>query len=482
MSDAPYNPFLQRNTSPPNDGSDGVPAGCRRTCARAFTKKLSTTKTQSRKSKSSPIARFLSDALDGNDRFSKWFWSFAVAAIVSGILTLTVTKLLVAPDIDTGIALLIAGVIGAVYGVVHATWRMGKICRAIEIDHDSIRLTYGKRDQLIDPLQVDAVYCAERNRSQWRRAWIFQFAKPCAPIGGEGGDIFEPILRPRIFRGPARSLPTFAAIPAEGNSLPPAELAEHHADRAGIDSLRRLRKYYGQYVMQLAFSSLRSIVLMLAGGSVPVAFTLGPKGLQKRTRRRRKIDLSCVRAIDCRGVRACDECRGNSAFCERFAKRKNRSPSRWASISRGQRRWRRPALERGHRPTRAGMASPQPAIAALAWSPDGQVLHGACFDRTGEPGLMVDWDAGTGKSVAQFTDAIRESSVVYADALVADGRGWLHAVTDEETIRLTDWPAGKVRHALPSYRSRVMAVSFTPDAKAFVARSMTTASFASPIP
>lgn len=223
--------------------------------------------------------------LESNERFSKWFWSFASAAFVTGLLVAVIYRLVVlpvvmAPGQDFGVTLLIAGGLGAIYGVIHATWRMRKLCTAIHIDEQAVILSYGRRHETIDPLSIDALMTLSgidlngegRGFSNLRQVVMLR-----------GATIeklsFEPISNARIFVALREACLHAWAIPAEGTLLPPLELSEQHADRAGIDSLRRLRKHYGAFVMRLTFSSVALIVLLLAGGGLVIS-TVGIKQIR----------------------------------------------------------------------------------------------------------------------------------------------------------------------------------------------------------
>jgi hypothetical protein len=300
MSDPNYNPFLQRNApappaspSPMSSPPNSPPPKTTSPFADPIPPMVNWSEPQGRVDQENGEADYAEEAppdlspklvpfqfaLDGNDRFSKWFWSFASAALVVGILMLVIVQLLVMPLMqpqgNPAIGFLISAVIAAIYGAAHATRRMGKVCRAIHIDYDRIRLTYGSRDHLIDPLQVDAVMALSGIDLNGEGKGFSNLRSLALLTGTKVEKIgFEPISNGRIFNALREVCQHAWAVPAEGNLLPPSELAEHHADRAGIDSLRRLRKYYGRFVMQLAFSSLALITLLLVGGGLVVA-TMG---------------------------------------------------------------------------------------------------------------------------------------------------------------------------------------------------------------
>jgi hypothetical protein len=280
MGDTDYNPFLKRNAPAPLPDEAIPPVVLGQAPDEAYNDELDGE--EYLEDVELPLSAIpFQFALDSNDRISKWFWSFASAAVVTAILLTVVIHLLLAPQLNLGIAILISAAIAVIYGAGHATWRLGKVCRAIHIDYDAIRLTYGSREFTIDPASVDAVMALSgidlngdgRGFSTLRRLVILTGAK-VEKIS------FEPISNGRIFDALREACLHAWSIPAEGTLLPPAEIAEHHADRAGIDSLRRLRKYYGQFTMQLAFSSLSLIVLMIAGITL-VIFAMGGRNFRR---------------------------------------------------------------------------------------------------------------------------------------------------------------------------------------------------------
>lgn len=280
MGDTDYNPFLKRHAPVPSD--EAIPP----VLGNAADESISDGEAEDFYDLETPPSAIpFQFALDTNDRFSKWFWSFAAAAGVVGVLSLVIVQLLIvplfAPRTPVGVGFLIAAAIGAAYGAAHATWRLGKICRAIGIDRDAIRLTYGSQDRVIETTTVDAVMALSgidlngegRGFSNLRSIVILTGAK-VEKIS------FEPIANGRIFNALREACLHAWSIPAEGTLVPPAEIAEHHADRAGIDSLRRLRKYYGQFTMQLAFSSIALIALMSAGIAL-VIFAAGGRNFRR---------------------------------------------------------------------------------------------------------------------------------------------------------------------------------------------------------
>ena len=110
------------------------------------------------------------------------------------------------------------------------------------------------------------------------------------------------------------------------------------------------------------------------------------------------------------------------------------------------------------------MKASEPAVVALAWSPDGQRMRGVCINHEGQPGIVAEWQADTGKELSRFPGPAPEPTRVFANAAASvDAQSWLHATTDDKLVTLTDWPAGKVRHTMPVY-SRIVAVAFTRDA------------------
>ncbi len=281
MSDQNYNPFLQRNAIPPptpspaspNDAIPPVVQGAQ--SEERYDEDEQVEDADDPTTYASKLIPF-HHALNGNDRFSKWFWSFAPAALVVGVLMLVIIQYLLLPILDAkwspGVGFAVSAAIAVIYGAIHATWRMGKICRAIHVDYDAITLNFGSRDQVIDPLSVDALMALSGIDLNGEGRGFSNLRKLVLLSGTKVEKIaFEPIANGQIF-GALREVCQHAwAIPAEGNLLPPAEIAEHHADRAGIDSLRRLRRYYGNFVMQLAFSSLSLIVLLVAGAALVVS-------------------------------------------------------------------------------------------------------------------------------------------------------------------------------------------------------------------
>lgn len=283
MSDAHYNPFLQRNAPPPPLASDDpIPPIVQHAPERGIDDDQVEEFEASATHGSSVIPFHF--ALDGNDLFSKWFWSFAPAAVVVGVLMLVIIQLLLIPlfaaNWSPGIGFLISAAIAAVYGAIHATWRMGKICRAIDVDYEGIQLTFGSRPRVINPLQVDAILALSGIDLNGEGKGFSNLRSIALLIGSKVEKIgFEPISNARIFDALREVCQHAWTVPAEGSLLPPSEIADHHSDRAGIDSLRRLRKYYGRFVMQLTFSSVSLIVLMLVGG-VLLAVTMGVRGIR----------------------------------------------------------------------------------------------------------------------------------------------------------------------------------------------------------
>jgi hypothetical protein len=289
MSNADYNPFLQRN-APPAPAELSPPSGKHEAPPTVDWKSLhAEVDAQSEDSEFQDDFEEAEDvtddsgsslpfqyALDGNDRFSKWFWSFASAAFVTAILIAVVIRGLIvqvlALPLDFGVILLIAGGVGAIYGAMHATWRMRKLCNAIHIDEKAVILTYGTRHETTDPLSVDALMTLSGIDLNGEGRGFSNLRSIVMLTGAKVQKIsFEPISNARIFTALREACQHAWAIPSEGSLVPPAEIAEHHADRAGIDSLRRLRKYYGNFVMQLTFSSLALIVLLIAGGALVIS-------------------------------------------------------------------------------------------------------------------------------------------------------------------------------------------------------------------
>lgn len=290
MSNTDYNPFLKRNAPPapelpPPVAKDPIPPDVDWRSLHAevdahanqaeFTDEFDD-ENQAEESHSSSALPFQYE-LDGNDRFGKWFWVFASAAFVTAVLIAVIIQfliapLLMAPPLDFGICLLLAGGIGAAYGVMHATWRMRKLCNAIRIDEKAVILSYGKRHETIDPLRVDALMALSGIDLNGEGRGFSNLRSIVLLAGAKAQKIsFEPISNARIFAALREACLHAWSIPSEGSLLPPAEIAEHYADRAGIDSLRRLRKHYGKFVMQLTFSSVSLIVLLVAGGVLVIS-------------------------------------------------------------------------------------------------------------------------------------------------------------------------------------------------------------------
>src|SRR5207249_3380588 len=112
-------------------------------------------------------------------------------------------------------------------------------------------------------------------------------------------------------------------------------------------------------------------------------------------------------------------------------------------------------------------------VAALAWSPDGRRLVGACYNRDGNPGAVVEWDAADGQELSRLEAASRNTSMAYADALAVtpDGRVWRKATAGGQELVVNDWPAGKARPGPRMFNHRVMAVALTRDAGTLAALS-----------
>jgi hypothetical protein len=291
MSSADYNPFLKRNEPaapalPPEPTKNPIPppVDWHRLHAEVDATIRDPQLTDDFDDEHSPADYDSSSALpfqyelDSNDRFTKWFWSFASAAFITTILIAVIIRFLIAPvlvlalQLNFGVSLLIAAAIGAVYGLIHATWRTRKLCTAIRVDEKALILSYGSRHETIDPRSVDALMTlsgidlnGEGKGFSDLRSIVLLSGVKVQKIG------FEPISNARIFAALREACLHAWSIPSEGSLLPPAEIAEHHADRAGIDSLRRLRKYYGKYVMQLTFSAVSLIVLLVGGGALIIA-------------------------------------------------------------------------------------------------------------------------------------------------------------------------------------------------------------------
>src|SRR5436190_8355629 len=108
MSDANYNPFLKRNAPAPPPEAAIPPVVQGEEPAEYYDGEHEGEELAEDSSYSTSLLPF-QFALDGNDRFSKWFWSFASAAFISTILlTVVINMLLLAPNPNLGVALLIA--------------------------------------------------------------------------------------------------------------------------------------------------------------------------------------------------------------------------------------------------------------------------------------------------------------------------------------------------------------------------------------
>lgn len=293
MSNADYNPFLKRNTAPPPEqppvvGNDLPPpqVDWQDRPAQGDPQNLDAADDESELQADLDDSHESADlsgsslpfqyVMDGHDRSTKWFWTFAPAAFITTILITMIVQLVVARllarQLDFGVSLLTAAGIGVVYGAMHATWRMRKLCNAIHIDEQAIILTFGSRHETTDPLAVDALMTLSGIDLNGEGKGFSNLRSIVMLSGAKAQKIsFEPISNARIFTALREACQHAWAIPAEGTLLPPAEIAEHHADRAGIDSLRRLRKYYGNFVMQLTFSSVSLIVLLIGGGVLLIA-------------------------------------------------------------------------------------------------------------------------------------------------------------------------------------------------------------------
>lgn len=275
MSDADFNPFLQRAAGAPNLSPDAGGAKELEILQQTLRQKPAEEAGAFRAVGYSPLP--YSHETPVGVRTSRWFWSFISATFVVSLLLVVTLRLLVAPQADFGNLVLISTVLGAAYAAFHATRRGAKYCRAFEVDHDAIRLTYGKNQIVIDPREVDAVMSLsgislagdDRGFSSMRNVAILTGAK-VERLG------FETVINRLLFEALREVCVHAWAIHEEGGLLPPREIAEHHADRAGIDSLRRLRKFYGNFVMRLAFSSLAILGLMAAGVALFIA-SLGPQ-------------------------------------------------------------------------------------------------------------------------------------------------------------------------------------------------------------
>src|SRR5262249_36758621 len=100
-------------------------------------------------------------------------------------------------------------------------------------------------------------------------------------------------------------------------------------------------------------------------------------------------------------------------------------------------------------------------VHALAFSPDGRRLAGACWD-----GVARVWDAQTGKEL----HALRHADRVLSVAFSPDGRLLVSAGCDN-VARVWDAATGKEVATLRGHIGYVMTVGFSPDGKTLATAS-----------